>query len=714
MRRFLERALFAIVPLWLASGWLLCGCSSGGGGGGSGGGASGEGARVALLLKDQSAERLFSLHTTISRIVLVNRQGEETKNLLADPVTLEMVELRGWARLLATGLVTPDTYSTIAVTFAVDGVQARVLETSGSELATAPVRINIPSRTFTMTLTPRLTALDSGYYPILLDIDLADSLDGELGVRPLEFVPTGPASVMEATQQVSLAPTKGIVRSVGSDRFEIEAYADGDLHVPGGSVSVRLSDGSLLLGRDRQEVAARSAFLSELRINRSVVDVQGDFTGEGALRARYARLEDEEVQSYSPTTVEIDGIVLGKEDGEPFSLLIRNIVRSSEFAQAMLASLGNPLVIPVLVDANTPFVVEGTHTAGLEALFIGQQVRVSFSFFGGFPFPAALVAIRSAEPLLKGSVVSVAGLPASVIMHADADNAAVIAGQIDSQDTDVEVDLSQSSVIMDTSGSPLVDAASLRVGLRVNVRAMVSGPPSSPQLAASETLIKPGRFIGVITSGDQAAGALEVRVRYPIDSFGEEWFSRRARVLLADSTVVWGDARSVTRLFGLLEEIGFAEELQILVKGVSTGVTDEVVAHEIRVWRQAPLTGSDIADSKRLWPADGALHLIDLRCVVPHRPGADGIREVEVFSIEQDEPVDPSGTGTAPDGVILGDGCVLVRAEREAALNGRVYIVTYANPRGTTPATLRVTVPVKGSTPAQDDGLRYDSTKIEP
>ena len=113
-----------------------------------------------------------------------------------------------------------------------------------------------------------------------------------------------------------------------------------------------------------------------------------------------------------------------------------------------------------------------------------------------------------------------------------------------------------------------------------------------------------------------------------------------------------------------------------------------------------------------LWPADHSFAAIQMQGV----NDADGdALTIAVSTIFQDEPVDAPGSGgTGPDGKGIGTPTALVRAERMAAGDGRVYHITFtATDRygATCTGTIRVGVPYSRiSWEPVDGGAEYAST----
>ena len=89
----------------------------------------------------------------------------------------------------------------------------------------------------------------------------------------------------------------------------------------------------------------------------------------------------------------------------------------------------------------------------------------------------------------------------------------------------------------------------------------------------------------------------------------------------------------------------------------------------------APVCSGAEPGHARRWPADHRFVAIQVKGV--NDPDGDALT-IAVTTIFQDEPVDAPGSGgTGPDGKGIGTPTALVRAERMAAGDGRVYHITF-------------------------------------
>ena len=112
-----------------------------------------------------------------------------------------------------------------------------------------------------------------------------------------------------------------------------------------------------------------------------------------------------------------------------------------------------------------------------------------------------------------------------------------------------------------------------------------------------------------------------------------------------------------------------------------------------------------------LWPPNHKMNEITLSG--GSDPDGDPIT-LSVLQINQDEPVNDLGDGnTSPDGEIVDDSTVKVRAERSGLGDGRVYVIDYEISDGTDSCIGSVSVGVphdKKDTP-MDSGAIYDSSQ---
>ena len=112
-----------------------------------------------------------------------------------------------------------------------------------------------------------------------------------------------------------------------------------------------------------------------------------------------------------------------------------------------------------------------------------------------------------------------------------------------------------------------------------------------------------------------------------------------------------------------------------------------------------------------LWPPDHGMVPVEILGVIDEDGGTE--IELEITGVTSDEPTNGPGAPHDPDALIVGDGTVLLRAERFGGGNGRVYEIhfTATNEGGECTGSVQVWVPhARSEDRAVDDGLLHDAT----
>ena len=95
-------------------------------------------------------------------------------------------------------------------------------------------------------------------------------------------------------------------------------------------------------------------------------------------------------------------------------------------------------------------------------------------------------------------------------------------------------------------------------------------------------------------------------------------------------------------------------------------------------------------------------------------PDGDPV-SIRITGIMQDEATEGLGDGdTCPDGQGIDTSTAQLRAERSGAGNGRVYTIFFTaidGRGGSTPGSVKASVPHDQAHPAVDDGPLFDSTR---
>ena len=164
-------------------------------------------------------------------------------------------------------------------------------------------------------------------------------------------------------------------------------------------------------------------------------------------------------------------------------------------------------------------------------------------------------------------------------------------------------------------------------------------------------------------------------------------------------------------MYRRFNNLAASEKLTVLINGLVRPGTRQVLADLV-----ASTVEQKVSPRHQVWPPNHRMVTLDLGCDLDLTDDRGRPLVIEVLGITQDEPVDGRGDGhTAPDGIIVSDSVVQVRAERSGLGNGRVYRVRFqtTDRNGQTQRDfIEVRVPKSRSgRPAVDDGQRYDSTQ---
>jgi hypothetical protein len=547
-----------------------------------GGGSGGSGAASAdFFVKDGPADDLLAFQAEVASIRLRRTDLTLTPNLLAGATTFDFLELEDSLGWVVTGPLEKGDYDAAVVDF-----------TSGSYVALAKdgsaVTVNALSDQLVASF-PATLSVGGGYRRVEIDLDLDDSLDGDVQGGMIDFDPAGSSSSSNGSTDATIDEIKGTVVSVdaGAGRLVVDAFVDDDLNVALGEITVALEAGALLLMEDGTAFASESAFFMALVPGSTLLEVHGDVGASGLVRASRIEIEDA-LGGGGLVVVEIEGTVVDLSPGTGFELLLREVEKGAATAGPVLAGLGNPATITVSYDGSTIFVLDdddGPDTLTTDAsLAVGQEVDVKFTMFSTSPFPAFKVEIEDEDLELEGVITDVSGLPTSFVMHLDDDEYVIAAGQVQSDSTDVTVLVSQATFFLDVDTEPPLTSSELLAGMEVEVDGELSGPPSGPTLTATRVEVEPGELDGgTVTSTDVAAGRFATSGGAVDDPFGGGITSGPLDIVVAPGAVFEGDATSLAELAALFAGLALGETLVVEVEGLATGNADEIEAFEVDV-----------------------------------------------------------------------------------------------------------------------------------
>lgn len=161
----------------------------------------------------------------------------------------------------------------------------------------------------------------------------------------------------------------------------------------------------------------------------------------------------------------------------------------------------------------------------------------------------------------------------------------------------------------------------------------------------------------------------------------------------------------------LVNAAGATLQFQLTVDDGFGGTNSATTTVTVNNINDPPVSSNAVPSIATLWPPNHGMVKVAINGVTDPNNNAT----ITITGVTQDEPTSGGGDGdTAVDAVINGDGTVLLRAERAASGDGRVYHVhfTATDFEGSSPGVVTVSVPKnKKSDGAVDGGELYDSTQ---
>ncbi len=546
------------------------------GGGGGGGGGSSAPRTVDFVVTDAAVDDLlaFSVRATSLRLV-AETGGALSPELLGGPLTLDLIGAGLHPRWVGRNDIAEGRYSAVRVSLDPAGTLA--LDRSG-----APVAVQHVATTFDLRFASAVGIDNDDYRKVVLDVDLGASLQGAVALPPLQFDPQGFALLQGDDSSTGIDEVRGLVLSTNApDSLRLDAFADNDLTVAIGPVTVALSPATLLLDDDGFPFASSSTFFSSLVPNATKLEVHGPLVG-GRIDATRIEIEDG-VGSGDAYVVKIDGRIENLDRvANTFSLVVIEIEKGASLAQPVLSALGNPSSIAVdYDDVTTAILLDDVQLVTTDAsLSNGQRVKVKFPVFASQPFPAGRIEIED-QPEFEGRIHDVSGLPNSIVIRLDGGEPAIASGAVDSSSTDIVVDLTNSSLFLDTEGRPTLATSQLLVGLELELHGALSGPSNAPSLVASRTKIHAGKFEGAVSAAFSQQGSFNAVMFELDDPFGTTVTFGPVAVDLAPNCVFDKDANSAASFFARFNSLAPGQVLHVEVEGLGTSTPNVLRAYEI-------------------------------------------------------------------------------------------------------------------------------------
>ena len=568
--RLLPLATFAL-SLVLVPCWTACHDSS------SGGGSSpSELATADILIHDAALDDLLSFSAQIRSVRLLRGDGAFTPDLLTTgEVRVEFLGLGEASALLVRGRIPATEYGGVEIGFTPASYRARA--ESGLD-----VTVDASADTFLARLPTPLILTRDEYVRLDVDLNLSAAVSGNVVAGNLAFAPEGTATSSDGTRALQVRDTKARVTAIDEpgNLLTVEAFADDGQAVSLGERLVRTDLVALYLDLDDSRPDA-AQFYDELIAGQTLLEVHGTLGPDGVIQATRIDIEDHSRGAGSIDDVCIEGTIVGL-DASSFALRINDIEDGSALAQPIIVGLPNQSVLDVSYDAATVFVLGETLVVDETALSVGRRVAVKFCSFATSPFAACVVDVDARSPQIKGVVMDVGGVPERFVMRLDRFDPMVMAGLVQSDLTDVEVDLGASTILFAGAGNPVLLPSDLAVGMELQTEGTLSGSPLAPTYAASEVRVPGGRLDALVSSVDQANARFTTSGGTLVDPFGPNVTDGSQLVMIQPGAVVTGAASSTADLFTMLNGPQGATT-QVSTRGLGTASTNEIRAFELHV-----------------------------------------------------------------------------------------------------------------------------------
>lgn len=555
---------------------LIAGC--GGGGGGSSRSGSGKLTNAHFLIGDAPRDDLLSFTAEVDTLQLERNDGRLTDDLLPGTAQVEFIDLQERFAWLTTARPAAGDYISVRVGF-VPGSYVAVAE-DGS-----PVTVNALADELVASF-PASVRVDRGEYNRFeIDLDLFDSLQGDVSSGMITFDPLGSGKVTDGSVALAFDELQGIVKLADSStgRLVVDAYLDDQLTQLFARLQVTIDPLTLLLTEANNVYLSAADFFDDVITNQSVVEVHGDLDLGGVVLPRWIRVQDRTGATTPGSQVELEGRIVGSTTGTEFNLRIEEVREGSGVALPVLAGITGPTV-RVALGPLTRVILDAGDVIPRQDLVVGQAVKVAFDSFATEPFPAALVAVDELEPRFAGRITDIGGLPGAINMRLDDHEPALVAGQVASTATDVAVDLTGSTVVLDVEARPVLTPSQLLTDQRLWARGSLSGAPSSPNLQCLEVVVIPGRLADAqVATIDEANAAFTTTGGVLLAPFGGMVFPGPAAVEIDPLAVFRGDATTQAEFFALFNGLGTGETLVVETHGIGTGTPGEIHAFELEV-----------------------------------------------------------------------------------------------------------------------------------
>ncbi len=534
---------------------------------------------VGFVTGDSPISGLSSVSLTITSVTLQRADGTFTANLLSSPRTFNFLGLAQSQAILSQSELPAGTYKEISVIVDPNSVSAR-------DLNGAVVPVAVASETdsdgFSGSGSSSLKVVDGKFKTVAIDLDLANSLDNDPNV-PGGLILDLRIRGRQETAAIELESFRGEVVSVNraGSSFVLKVKDDDAPDDSFGRATVKVQDGDFLADAQGVSLATADAFLAALAPG-TEVSGKGSMSPGGGIDASNLKIEsDLEFRVKLKGRIDSIDTVAGT-----FDLLLKEVDKGRDIAQPVLDALGNPGILTISFQPDTPVIgEEGGNPLTPASLVPGLEVAVRLAAIQApMPFPAAAMEVDEVEIGYEGSITDISGLPDSFQITLDSEDPAVVNGLVTGP---VTVDLSGSPVppiSLDVNGSPELAPLDLLTGLGIKIEGSLAGVPSSATLTPSGAEVEPGELKGTVSAVDEASSSFTVDVLESEDSFGGGPLGSVATLRIPSSALLedQNGAVSIADIASMFNNLQAGQTLEIKAKGIALASGD-IEAYEIEV-----------------------------------------------------------------------------------------------------------------------------------
>jgi hypothetical protein len=168
-------------------------------------------------------------------------------------------------------------------------------------------------------------------------------------------------------------------------------------------------------------------------------------------------------------------------------------------------------------------------------------------------------------------------------MQMDPGELAITSGLVQDENTDVTVDLTGTSIVLDTEGVPGLLTDDMAVGQEIEVEGDITGLPAMPTLNATRVWIQPGYLDDAfVTVADQPNLRFLTTGGEIVDDFGPNVTPGAQQVFVQDGVTFSGDVSNTTEFFALFGTPQ-GQTARVDVLGLGSDVANEIRAYHIDV-----------------------------------------------------------------------------------------------------------------------------------